>query len=186
MKKERFSFVKWLTTRDIEKITEKLGYEILPQKDNPDKKGILRGKDENGYHLTVYCRDLNKSEENALINSFLMGMPGFRRLATSMMAMAATLAGASEDATSIWEANTIVLLRFDDFFLQETFSLKNEDKQIEIGKRLTKEYQNYMTKKFGRHYTDMKRAYYKQLYKQHREEEAKKAETDENSNEETL
>ena len=180
MKKEKFSFVKWLTTRDIEKITEKLGLEIMNEPNNPDKKRILKGKDEEGYHITVFCKDLkyyDKDDEYSKItrdiSNRFMGIPEFRKLTTAALLAATVLAGASHSGTSFFEANKMVVLKFDDYFLQEQLSMKNEDELNKYDRHLTKEYQKYMSQKFGRHYTDMKRAYYKQLYKEAREEESK-------------
>lgn len=170
MKKEKFSFVKWLTTRDIEKITISLGLEIM-SKDNENKKRISRHNDEDGYHIIVFCKDLKQIEANVEKSKFLMGLPEFRNIATSMMMSMAMLAGASEGQTSFFEANNVVVLKFDDFFLQETLSLKSEDEQLENDRHMTKVYQKYMSQKFGSHYTDMKRAHYKKLYQQYREEE---------------
>ena len=170
MKKEKFSFVKWLTTKDIEKIATSLNLEIMNKKDDETKKRILRHKDEDGYHITVFCKDLKQIEANAEMSKFLMGLPRFRNIATSMMLSMAMLSG----ATSFFEANNMVILKFDDFFLQETLSLKSEDEQLENDRHMTKVYQKYMSQKFGSHYTDMKRAYYKKLYQQYREEEKAK------------
>ncbi|MBO7508482.1 MAG: hypothetical protein J6T39_02425 [Clostridia bacterium] len=49
MKKENFSFVKWLTNRDIEKILEPLNIEIMEKEEENGnlKKRITLFKDEN-------------------------------------------------------------------------------------------------------------------------------------------
>ena len=100
-----------------------------------------------------------------------MQSPAFRQLATSYLLIGSMFASTTDTAHSFFEANNMVMLKLDDFFLQECLSMKGQDESLEYDRHLTKVYQSYMTKKFGRHYTDMKRAHYKKLYQQYREEE---------------
>lgn len=190
MKNKKFSFVRWLTNRDIEKILAPLNIEIMKKK-NSDKLRILRGKDENGDRvITVFCKDNNPNEEKDLQDSIMREMmqhPTFRGFMSKILTVTA-LVSLMNPESSISQYDNTLILRFEDYFLTESLSLKSEDKQIEFGRKLTKHYQDYMSKKFGRFYNGMKSAEYKRVHKEVREEEAQKQEakqTEEN-NEETM
>ena len=167
--KESFSFAKWLTNRDIEKIAELLGLEIMLKNDTT-KKRILRHKDENGYHIRVFCTDIKQVEADKEIQKTLQGFPSCKKLAGQIFMINAMFASLG-NTNSFAEIKNMVMLEFDDFFLTECLSMKNEEELFKFNSKLTSVYQNYMTEKFGRHYTDMKKAHYKKLHKQIREEE---------------
>ena len=164
------SFVEWLTNRDLEKITSSLNLEIMNEEENANKKRIMRFRDEDGPYIIVFCKDSQREEENADMAYSMMRGPKIMQFAATMMATS------SIGGHSFFEDSSIVILRFDDFFLQEGLSLKTEQEEIEYNNYLTKVYQGYMSQKFGSHYIDMKRAHYQKLYKELREEENKEME----------
>ena len=189
MKNKKFSFVRWLTNRDIEKILAPLNIEIMKKK-NSDKLRILRGKDENGDRvITVFCKDNNPNEEKDLQDSIMREMmqhPTFRGFMSKILTVTALVSSMNPESSFSQYDNTLIL-RFEDYFLTESLSLKSEDKQIEFGRKLTKHYQEYMSKKFGRFYNSMKGAYYKKLYKEDREKtQNQEAEQTKETNEETM
>lgn len=151
---QKFSFVRWLTTRDIEKIVGSLGLEVMTHKNNPDKKMITRYKNESGYHIGVFCRDLNKVETDMGLGWFI----------------------ATPYDSEFNRSKNIVILNFDDFFLLEQLPAKSEDEAFEYNAKLTFVYQQYMKEKFGRHYIDMKRAHYQKLHQEVRAEKSEQAE----------
>ena len=183
MKKEKFSFVKWLTSRDIEKILSLLNYEILKKEDENGnfKKRILKTKDEEGRHIIVFCKDLeyakNRSKINDAMKEVISQSPKLRNLMTNIFMTMAMFGAVNSDGFSKY--NDIAILRFDDFFLTETLSLKSEEDQLENDRRLTKTYQQYMSQKFGRFYNSMKSAYYKKLHQEARKEEQSEQRNDE-------
>ena len=189
MKKNSFCFVKWLTNRDVEKIVELLGYEIMPKKDNPDKKRIYRNKDKDGNHIHVFCKDLISIEAKRAVEKELLQVDAFRDMMKQIGVISAMLGmmnGGSD--YSFGQMNDIIILDISDFFVFEQLSLKDDKAQIENNRRMIKIYQDYMSKKFGRFYNGMKSAEYKRVHKEVREEEAQNKETEqaEDNNEEQL
>ena len=186
MKKEKFSFVKWLTDRDIEKILKSLGYEIMEKEDKNGvlKKRILRGKYDNGErNIIVFCKDLEYAEKRAKMDDamreIIMQSPELRHMMSNILMTSALLGAANPDGFSKWsEMSSMAILKFDDFFLTENLSTKSEEEQLENDRRMTRAYQKYMTQKFGRFYNSMKSGYFKKLHKEIREEEQKQEEQD--------
>lgn len=187
-KKQNFSFIKYLTNRDIEKILTPLNIEIMKRK-NSDKLRILRGKDENGNrYITVFAKDNNPDETKEMrdvVMKEMMKLPSFRGFMANIFMSSVILQSMNPGFSQF---DNTVILRFEDYFLTEGLSLKTEEQKLEFDRKLTKNYQNYMTKKFGRFYNSMKSAYYKKLHKEIREEEAQnqEAEQAEENNEEII
>ena len=169
--REKNSFVEWLTNRDLEKITSSLNLEIMNEEENANKKRIMRFRDEDGPYIIAFCKDLQLEGDYSQMQS-MMRAPKISQIASTMIATSIALGEMGEH--SFFEDSSVVVLRFDDFFLQESFSFRSEQEEIEYDQYLTKVYQEYMSQKFGRHYTDMKRAHYQKIYKELREEEDNK------------
>lgn len=167
MKKEEFSFVKWLTTRDVEKIVDKLGLELMTSPDT-GKKRISKYKDSetNNYCILAFCK--HKEVENDETDSALKGISLSNNMKKLLVTMAATSFAFGGGAYSDCFDN--VILRFEDFFLYEVLSLKFGDELEEFNRNAIKVYQNYMKEKFGTHYVHMKRAKYKKLYEEIRKD----------------
>lgn len=185
MKNKKFSFVKWLTNRDIEKILAPLNIEIMKKK-NSDKLRIIRGDGA----ITVFCKDNNPNEEKDMRDSIMREMmqhPTFRGFMSRILTVNALVSSMNPESSFSQYDNTLIL-RFEDYCLIESMSLKSEEKQIEFDRKLTKHYQEYMSKKFGRFYNGMKAAALKKSYKEAREEEAKnkEAEQTKEDSEETM
>ena len=161
------SFVKWLTNRDVEKIAKLVGLKLMEKDEDDNKQRIIRYKKEDGYHLIAFCNYLPSEEIDQENQDFMMKVPEYKQLCKSFLLAAGIFASLGGD---YYGQNNTVVLDFDDFFLQEAFSLKEKDEQIEYNRNLTKVYQQYMSEKFGRHYNDMKRACYQKLYKEIRNE----------------
>lgn len=166
--KNKFSFVQWLTNRDVEKIVELLGYEIMPQTDNPNKKRISRYKNEE-HHIIVFCKDLISMENKKQKYSFLNKSDAGRNLIKNI-GMVSLMLGVMDADNNYDKMNDAIILDITDFLVMESLSLKNEDEQIENARRMTKIFNNYMSKKFGRFYNGMKAAEIKKIYKEAREE----------------
>ena len=178
MKNKKFSFVKWLTNRDVEKLVEELGYEIMPQEESKNKV-ISRYKDkETGEnHIHVFCKDLISIEARKVAMDGLRKIGAFRDMMNRIglfTAMLGVMSGDSDNSFS--KLNDMIILDISDYFIFEHLSLKDDQAQIENNRRMIKIYQDYMTKKFGRFYNGMKSAEYKRFHKQIREEESKEAE----------
>ena len=176
MKKENFSFVKWLTNRDIEKILEPLNIEIMEKEDENGnlKKRITRFKDENGNRsIVVFCKNNNydetKQAKDAIMKE-MMQIPALKKMMSNVIMISAML-GSLNPESNFSQYNDMLILKFEDYFLTESLSLKTEDEQIDFDRKLTNNYQNYMSKKFGRFYNSMKSAHYKKLHKQFRDEQ---------------
>ena len=147
MNKPSFSFVKWLTKRDVEKILEKNGYEINYNLPSPYSK--FKG-DDGYYYIFVKCtkkistemeKDLNIAKEFMSKKSLCIPFDFFNK--------------------------NHVLLEFSDFMLTEQLvAYLDENEAININKNLTRTYQNYMKEKFGSFYVNMKKAYIKKLYQE--------------------
>lgn len=190
MKNNKFSFVRWLTNRDVEKLVQAFGYEVMTQKDNPDKPRISRYKDkETGEnHIHVFCKDLISMEARKVAMEGLREIGVFRDMLNQIGMISAMLGAMGGSDYSFGQMNDIVMLDITDFFVFEELSLKEEQEQIDNNRRMIKIYQNYMSKKFGRFYNGMKSAEYKRVHKEVREEEAQKQEVEktEENNEETI
>ena len=138
------------------------------------KKRILRGKDDKGERcIIVFCKDLEYAEKRAKMNEamreVIMQIPELRQMMSNIFMTSALLGAANPDSFS--KLNDMAVLRFDDFFLTENLSLKTEEEELANDRRMTKAYQQYMAKKFGRFYYSMKSGYFKKLHKEVREEE---------------
>ena len=161
MKKEKFSFVKWLTNKDVEKILNLVGFEVLTDEKNPDKKRINKYKDEDGYKIYVYCKNVKQMKEDLEITKALASTEIGKKFVPLIVG----------GMFGEYGINGPTLLAFEDFTLYELLSLRlDEEETVKFNRYLTKVYQNYMKQKFGRYYIDMKRAYCKKLYKEIREE----------------
>ena len=170
-KKENFSFAKWLTNRDIEKLVTLFGLELMEGKDDPTKKRIIRGKDKDGYHIVAFCRNVKKEDADNALKKELFKSPTFKKFTQPIANAIAMLSMATGGSSWSGLFNNDVILNFDDFFVQELFSLKDEKEQIEYCRSLTKIYQTYMKQKFGTFYNGKKAAKYKSLYKEIKEKE---------------
>lgn len=192
MKNKKFSFVKWLTNRDVEKLVEKLGYEIMNKKDDPDKKRISRFTDKDGYkHISVFCKDLISMEAEGEMYKALSKNKSFgnmMRKVGAVYSMLGAIAGGSDYSYPYSYSSNFIWLDITDFLVLENMSLKKEEDNVENARRMTKIYQDYMSKKFGRFYNGMRNADIKRTYKEAREEEAKnkEAEQTKENNEETM
>jgi predicted DNA-binding antitoxin AbrB/MazE fold protein len=86
------------------------------------------------------------------------------------IALFSALASTGFGAFNLYSDN-LFILKFEDYFCYEILSIKSEEDEIKFGRALTKNYQEYMTKKFGDFYSSKKSAYIKKLNKQAKEEE---------------
>ena len=174
MKKQEFSFVKWLTIRDIQKILETMNLEITKKDDGSNKLKITRAKDENGHrYITVFCKYRTVDETQDIKDDLLKEMaktPAFGGMMSNIM-MTSAVVGTLNQGFDFSNFDDVVMLRIDDFYIVEELSLKPEKEQNEFDKKLTRNYQDYMTKKFGRFYNSMKGAYIKKMRKQVQEEQ---------------
>lgn len=176
MNKNEFNFTKWLTKKDIVNILNSVGIELLENNYNRNDelvKAISKIKTDDGkYELIVRCRfnqentnDFNKTnpvmeflnEKYPSIQKHLLGILSFNGLCTG-------------GYNSVLGNDFI--LKFEDFFCYELFSTKNEEDEVEFGRMLTKNYQEYMTKKFGSFYKAKRNSYYKKLNKIEKQEKA--------------
>lgn len=190
MKNKKFSFVRWITKKDIEKLVKLLGYEIVPNIDEDDLKyrSIRRFKDEKGhYHIHVECKDLITIETKKHFAEIISETETFKDLMRRGGLFAAALAATLVNYSTFSELDNIIILDITDFYIEE-LSLKSPNLIEENSERMTKEYRKYMVEKFGRFYNGMKSAALKKLYKEVREEEAqnKEAEQTKENNEEQL
>ena len=143
MKKNEFCFAKWLTNKDIENIL-KLN-EIELNKDFPSP--ISRFVDDDGF-TTIIVKGRKIDSETKAANSVIS------KISQSMAF------GMGINNYDI--ANTI--FEIDDYTMVEfSLSLFGEEQCIEYNKKLTKNYQQYMQKKFGEFYKSRKSAYIKRL-----------------------
>ena len=166
MKKEKFSFVKWLTNRDVEKILNSMGIEILKNEYNREGKKlkpITKHKDkETGlYRALVRCQ-LNEdllNENNKQMSDFFLPKKLKQELVKTLFPkMAVVMAMPFFSESMRYYDGSLMMLEINDFYISEFLSLKPEEEQIKFGRALTKGYQHYMTKKFGRFYNSMKSA----------------------------
>ena len=181
MKKNSFSFVKWLTTRDIEKIVDRMGFEVLSQEDS-NKKKIIKYKDEKTgeYNIIVFCKP-NKEESEKIGKAF--SEIAKTKIGKNLILTTRILGIAGGMLHYDYMGNTI--LRFEDFFAYETLSIRYGEELDEFNSQTTKIYQNYMKEKFGKFYTSMKSAAYKKLYAEIRQEEAEQEKQEEMQEEQT-
>ena len=133
MKKQGFSFVKWLTNRDIQKILAPMNLEIMEKDDGSKKLRILREKDENGTRfITVFCKNNNDEYINDLTQfPYLGGM-------FSNALMVGTVLGTMGENSNFSKYNNDMVLRIDEFYITEMFSLKPEEEQEEFDRKLTR------------------------------------------------
>ena len=166
MKKD-FCFTKFLTNRDIDKILDSVGIELVKNQYNRDGellKPIIRMKDEDGKTIiTVRCQFNEKMKEAMEYDKKdKINIPQSLKNILLLSAMVSTLLGASS-----WSKyDDMMMLRFEDFLLYEVLSLKDEKTQIEFGRMLTNKYQHYMKEKFGKFYMYKEAAYIKKLRKE--------------------
>ena len=173
---KKFHFTKWLTNRDIEKIVKELGYEIVTKKDDTtgkDKLRIIRSKTDEGYSIIVFCKDLIMMKEKSMINDILCSSKELGKIYALNTMLSAIALGMGMNNDFVEASNTIIL-NIDDYFIMESMSLKDEDAERENDRRMSKIYQGYMSKKFGKFYNNMKRAHYKTLHKELRKEDSEK------------
>lgn len=177
---EKFSFVKHLTKRDIEKILEKLGFEL--KYDRHDREGnplspISRHTDEDGKSsIIAFCIDKNQIEqENEVAGYLYKESPAFRQFANNLMSLNLAFGGMGGLVNDYMPSHNM-MLRFDDFTLTECFSVKSEQEELDFDLKMTNVYQNYMAEKFGRFYYNMKAGYIRSL----KMEEAKKSKNENN------
>ena len=173
--KNKFSFTKWLTKRDIEKILAQFNIEL--NNERMDKDGnllnpIVRGTDKDGRHrIFVFCVDKNQQKHDEELSKFLYeNSAEFRKLKNQISMILAYAQGINSNFDTYARRDKIVL-EFDDFMITESLSLKNEQEQFEFDKMLTNGYQKYMANKFGRFYYNMKAGYMKSLNREIKVEE---------------
>ena len=176
MKKENFSFVKWLTNRDVEKILNSMGIELLT--DNYDRNGNLlkpikkyRDKETGKYRIIVKCQ-LNEDliDKNNELNDFVL--PSKLKNAIKDILFKSSIVFASMplmNSFSSYFDDSRLILEINDFYICELLSLKLEEEQVKFDRVLTKGYQSYMTKKFGRFYNCMKSAAIKKAIAEEKE-----------------
>ena len=171
MKKEDFSFVKWLTKKDVKNILNNVGIELVEDHYNNNGKlvkSISKFKEEDGKtSVVVRCRfieNLNNSFKN---DDDKINLSSKLKTDVALIAMFSTLFGAS----SFSKYDSMMMLKLEDFFCYEILSIKSEEDEINFGRMLTKNYQEYMTKKFGDFYNCKKLAYIKKLNKEAKEQE---------------
>ena len=188
MKNKKFSFVRWLTKKDIEKLVKLLDYEIIPNRDDLKYKSIRRSKDKEGhYHIYIECKDLIAIETKERFTKFLSNSETFKNAMRRGGLFAAVLASALGDypSYSVYD-DDIITLDITDFKINE-LSYKSQDKVSENNERMTKQYNKYMVEKFGRFYNGMKAAALKKSYKEDREKtQNQETEQTKENNEETM
>ena len=172
---KKFSFVKWLTNRDIEKLVEAFGCELMDKENCIGKQNITRVKDEDGYnHILVYCIDTVAIEAKNIIKGFFRKNSEFRDMMLDLDLMLIALNNGAPPRYSV-DDFYIMTIDITDFFVFGERVFDQNDNQKARNAEMTDIYQKYMTKKFGRFYTGMKSAEYKRV-KQAKEEEQKEAE----------
>lgn len=173
--KNNFSFVKWLTNRDVEKILNSMSIEILSDTYNRDGKKIkairrLKEKDTGLHHILVRCR-LNEdllNENNKDMSNFMIPQKLKSEIAKVLFPGLAMMSALFSDSMSYYDGS-MMILEINDFYISEFLSLKPEEEQIKFGRTLTKGYQKYMTQKFGRFYNSMKSAAIKKAIAEERQ-----------------
>ncbi len=173
MNKNEFNFTKWLTKKDIVKILNSVGIELLENHHNRNGElvnPVSKIKTDDGkYEFIVRCRfneeKLKQLKQNGVKIDF---MP--KSLKIVLLAMSSLLAPFAGSYNSI--NGDDFLLKFEDFFCYEVFSTKNQEDEVEFGRMLTKNYQEYMIKKFGSFYKTKRNSYYKKLNKIEKQEQA--------------
>lgn len=154
MKKESFSFVKYLTKTDVKKILKICCYEINEELPTPYSKF----KDSNGeYFIIVKCKKNLLTEKEYMI----------KKIEKYIFKNNSQLSSYSNDNT---------ILEFTDFMLTEFLISFSEEEYIENNRNLTNIYHKYMEEKFGTFYTTQKKKYIKQLQKEDNEQEKEKEE----------
>lgn len=151
MKKD-FSFVNWLTKRDIKSIINDLDLKLDDQR--YDDYGrlinpIRRYTGEDGLkHIMVFCRDAKTKPEEELIRKYVYS--NFPVL----------------DDCEYFFYPKVTVLNFTDFELVESFSIKDEEIFMDFHTRLNSVYDRYMNKKFGEFYKHSKKVYVRSIQKQ--------------------
>lgn len=174
MNKNEFNFAKWLTKKDIAKILDSVGLELLENSYNRNGeliKPVSKIKtDDDKCEFIVRCRyneeKLKEIEKYKINNDSLLKSTKSMLLATSV---AMSFFAGSYNSIN----GNDFLLKFEDFFCYELLSTKNEEDEIKFGRMLTKNYQDYMSKKFGSFYKTKRNSYYKKLNKLEKEEQNK-------------
>ena len=185
---KKFSFVKHLTKRDVEKIVENVGLEIDVNREDVNGNPLnplMRGTDEDGRsYIMAFCVDNKKIEETKKLHKYMYeNSPAFREFSQKLAILSGALAGFGGFSDNPYSAmNGKVMLRFDDFTLTECFSLKPEQEELEFDRMMTGIYQNYMVEKFGRFYNNMKAGYIRTLNMEEKKK-AKEENTPENEQE---
>ena len=156
MKKNKFSFLDWLTKKDIEKILKLNSMKLA--KDLP--LYMQRATNEEGEKVIYLKCEKMDNTENEIINK-----------------ISASIFGPLCDIYS----NNYMLIAIYDYAMTECFSIRPEDEQLEISKQMTNNYQGFMQEKFGTFYNSKKSAYIKKLKKELKEET--KNQEKENNNE---
>ena len=145
MKKTEFSFVNWLTKKDIINILEPIGIELLEGKfDAKGKpiKSVSRMRVDGKTEILVRCKyNEAKLEEMQKYKAKVNYLPDSLKAILFSSAMLFSSSAGSYNSVS----RNDFLLKFEDFFCYELLSLKNEADEVEFGRTLTKNYQEYMT-----------------------------------------
>ena len=174
MSKNDFNFTKWLTKNDISKILNTVGIELI--ENNYDRNGklirpISKIKIDDKYEYIVRCKfneeKLAEMEKGKIKNNFVPDS-----IKTTLLALGSILAASSLSGSSYNSINgNDFVLKFEDFFCYEVLSTKSEEDEIKFGRMLTKNYQEYMIKKFGNFYKAKRNSYYKKLNKMEKEQQ---------------
>ena len=178
--KNNFSFVKWLTKRDVEKILNSMGIEILDDTYNREGKKIkairkLKEKDTGVYHIIVKCK-LNEdllNESNKEMSDFVLPQKLKSEIGKILFPKLAIVLALFSDSMRYFDGS-MMMLEINDFYISEFLSLKPEDEQIKFGRALTKGYQKYMAGKFGRFYNSMKSAAIKKAIAEEKQKQTEK------------
>lgn len=181
---KKFSFVKHLTKRDVEKILGEIGLELDAERyDREDNKlaSLIRGTEEDGRgFIIVFCVDRKKQEDERQASKFLYEKSDtYRKFVNGLSALSMTSPSFGGLMDS-YLSDGKVILKIDDFTITEGFSLKSEQEELDYDLMMTGIYQKYMVEKFGRFYNNMKAGYIRKL----NIDEAKKGNKESNSEEE--
>ena len=152
--KRNFSFVNWITKKDIKNIINQLNLKLSDNHYDDYGKPvspIRRYTGEDGVnHIIVFCENAKSTLEDSIIEKYLaQNLQIFDIL-----------------NENYFYYPKVTVLNFTDFELNESFSLKDEEIYMDFYSKLNKTYEKYMNKKFGEFYQDSKKLYAKQLKKE--------------------
>ncbi|MBO7508483.1 MAG: hypothetical protein J6T39_02430, partial [Clostridia bacterium] len=71
----------------------------------------------------------------------MMQIPALKKMMSNVIMISAML-GSLNPESNFSQYNDMLILKFEDYFLTESLSLKTEDEQIDFDRKLTNNYQN--------------------------------------------